>query len=426
MYVHEEFRSGLDRRKWVVTLAKESRSDPERIRAERRQILKLLGLGAVAVTASCSTLRPLASVSAEPSSKADSSAPGYPDPRPLEILRKPIELSSGDVLADRRFIVAPDFAWKPSMAAIYCKGSGIQIRNIELVGSARWEHRWDRYNEPDNGPPGIPSGCAGIRLQEVPGAKIVDVSVRGFPAPGITAFGIDEALIQGVKVSDCFHGVVTEWYRPNHRVEVDGVHASNLWGPAPGKWPGLGGPRSLQRSDGYMGGDGLVLASLRDSEVRNCVVTGEQFASLKLVNPQRVQVERIRGIGIMVQGTTDLEWKIDRSPARDVSISSCTIDKTLGTGPVVDEGNALQVSWNVENILVRDCVIRAGGHNGHAIEFVKNVHGRVERCTIEGFNGKRYINPAFALSVTEDSSANPDFERVNTFVNQLRIVDRRS
>jgi hypothetical protein len=96
----------------------------------------------------------------------------------------------------------------------------------------------------------------------------------------------------------------------------------------------------------------------------------------------------------------------------------------LGEGEMVEEGNALQVSWNVENILVRDTVIRAAGKNGHAIEFAGNVRGRVEGCTIEGFNGKRFLNPAYAILVADNSSVNDDFEQVNAFVNQKRLVNR--
>lgn len=402
----------------------------DRIGVERRRVLKMLGLGSMAAALGCWADHPLAAVAAEPTTNPDSRLlAGLPasrvgEPRTLEVLRRPIQLSSGDVLENRRILLAPDFAWTPAMAAIYGKGSGIAIRNVELVGVARWQSRWDQYYEPDDGPPGIPAGCAGIRLQETPGVQIQDVNVRGFPGAGIASYGVDEATIQGIRVSDCFHGVVTEWYRANHRVLVDGVDASNLWGPAPGKWPKTVGPPSLLRSSGFIGGDGLVLASLRDSIVRNCRVHGEQFASLKLVNPQRVQVSGIEGVGIMVQGTSDLEWKIDRAPARDVSITSCIVDKSLGSGAIADEGNGFQVSWNVENIVIRSCTLRAAGRNGHAIEFAKNVHGRVEGCTIEGFNGRRFANPAYAVSIADNSSINPDFERVNTFVNQTRLIDR--
>ena len=376
-------------------MEKDSTGSTECIRVERRRVLQMLGLGSMAAAFGCWGDRPLAAVAAEPVvrpdllSESNSTGPLLGEPKTLEVLRRPIVLSSGDVLANRRIQLAPDFAWTPAMAAIYGKGSGIVIRNVELVGVARWQPRWDRYTEPDDGPTGIPSGCAGIRIQEAPGLQIVDVSVRGFPGPGITSFGVDEALIQRVQVSDCFHGVITEWYRPNHRVRVDNVDASNLWGPAPGKWPKIEGSPSQRQSNGFIGGDGLVLASLRDSTVRNCRIHGEQFASLKLVNPQRVEVSGIEGVGIMVQGTSDLEWKIDRAPARDVTITSCVVDKSLGSGAVADEGNGFQVSWNVESILIRDCVLRAAGHNGHAIEFAKNVHGRVEGCTIDGFNGRR-------------------------------------
>lgn len=410
-------------------MSAESRTGPTRAFAERRRVLKVLGLGAVGAIG-CTSYPELAAIAqgppgeTGPGSIADRSAGQSTEPRILEVLHKAITLSSGDVLENRRFVIAPDFAWSTTRAVIYGNGEGIVIRNVEIVGASRWQSRWNQLNEADGGPPGIPAGCAGIRLQHAPGVQIIDVGVRGFPIHGITGFGIDEAVIQRIRVSNCFHGVVTEWYQPNHHVLVDDVHVTDLWGPGPGKWPGIGGHPSRARAGEFIGGDGLVLASLRDSQVRNCTVLGEQFVSMKLVNPQRVQATRINGPGIMVQGTSDREWKIDRTPARDVSIISCTIDKSLGEGEMVEEGNALQVSWNVENILIRDTLVRAAGKNGHAIEFAGNVRGRVEGCSIEGFNGKRFLNPAYAILVADNSSVNADFEQVNTFVNQKRLINR--
>jgi hypothetical protein len=416
--------TGLGRREAVFG-ALESLSATGRV--DRRQLLEILSFALGGLVVGCAPLDSLPDVSAaesaDPRPVGTPSAIGRAPVPTLEVLRKPIELAAGDVLADRRFLVAPDFAWNTKIAAIYGKGAGITIRNVELIGAHRWDRRWDRYNEPIDGPPGIPSGCVGIRLQETPGLLLEDVSVRGFPGAGVSAYGIDEGTIRSIQVSDCFHGVVVEWYRPNRKVLIEGVEARDLWGPPPGKWPDLGGPKGARFENGYIGGDGLALASLGDSTVRNCTVLGEQFTSLKLVNPKGVVVSGITGIGMMVQGTSDLEWKIDREPARDVSIQDCRFDKSLGSGAIVDLGNAIQVSWNVERITIRRCTIRSAGHDGHAIEFAKNVRGRVEQCTIEGFNGMRSRVPAHAINVLDNSSVNDDFATVNRFIDQRRLVN---
>ena len=385
---------------------------------DRRDFLRLIGLCAAQATLGW------AAVGARPTPATDPPTAVPYAPRLREVLRRPIVLAKGDVLEGKSFTLAPDFAWTQSMAAIYASGPGIVIRNVDVIGASEWQPRWDAYREPVGGPAGIPSGCAGIRMQRVPGAQVTGVTVTGFPGPGFTAFGLDDAFVRDVRVSHCFAGVVVEWYQRNHRVLVEDVHAEDLWGPGPGRWPRIGGAPSRRRPGKWMGGDGLVLESLRASTVRNCTAVGEQFGSFKLVNPQDVQVSGLQGVNLMVQGTSDLDWKIDTVPAKNVRVSGSTLDKSLGTGEIVDAGNALQISWNVENILIENCVLRAAGHDGHGIQFAKYVHGRVVGCTIEGFNGRRGQSPAYAIEVTDGSTVNDDFAKVNTFVDQHRIILR--
>ncbi|TMA31814.1 MAG: hypothetical protein E6J87_14690 [Deltaproteobacteria bacterium] len=200
--------------------------------------------------------------------------------------------------------------------------------------------------------------------------------------------------------------------------------ARDLWGPGPGKWPGVGGPPSRLRPGGFIGSDGLVCHSLRDAVVRDCSTLGEQFASFKLVNPQRVEVSGLRGIQLMVQGTSDLAWKIDKEPSRDTFVRNCVFDKSLGSGEIADEGNGIQVSWNVLGLRIENCTLIASGHNGHGIQFAGDAHGTVVGCTFDGFNGTRGTNPAHAVEVLDRSSVNEDFAVVNTFRNQRRILLR--
>jgi polygalacturonase len=149
------------------------------------------------------------------------------------------------------------------------------------------------------------------------------------------------------------------------------------------------------------------------------------FGAYKLTNAQSVEVRGMRGSNIMIQGTADLEWKIHDSPARDVWIHDCVFDKGLAHGAAVDDGNCIQVSQNVESVLIERCILDGAGKDGHAIQFSINAHGRVQDCTIRDFNGRRGRNPAHAVDLARDGSVNDDFERVNRFIDQKRIrLDR--
>ncbi len=342
-------------------------------------------------------------------------------PGGVEILERPIVLRRGDVLADRRFALAPDFAWTTVMAAIYVEGSGVAIENVELVGAESWQPRWNAYHEPASAPRGIHAGTAGIRMQGAPGARVERVAVRGFPRAGMTGFGVDDAVFRDIAIERCFQGLTLEHYQRNHRVRIERVHARDLWGPGPGRWPGVAGAPSRLRPGEFIGSDGLVLASLRHSTVRDCAVSGEQFASAKLVNPQHTEVSGLRGVQLMIQGTSDLAWKIDKEPSTHAVVRDCTLDARLGSGALASGGNAIQVSWHVRDLRIENCALIAAGRAGHGIQFAVDVHGRIEGCTFDGFNGMAGVTPAHALDLVEGSTANPDFAQVNRFVNQRRI-----
>jgi hypothetical protein len=342
-------------------------------------------------------------------------------PGGVELLSHPIILRSGDVLADRRFALAPDFEWTSVMAAIYVAGSDVVIRNVELVGADSWQPRWDTYIESVRAPRGINSGTAGIRLQGAPGAVVEKVSIRGFPRSAINGFGVDGAVFRDISVERCFQGLNLEHYQRNHDVLVERVQARDLWGPGPGRWTGVAGAPSRRGPGQFIGSDGLVLASLRHSTVRDCSVAGEQFASIKLVNPQHTEVSGLRGVQLMIQGTSDLEWKIDKEPSTNTVVRDCTLDSRLGSGALASAGNAIQVSWHVHDLRIENCTLIAAGRAGHGIQFAVDVHGRIEGCTFDGFNGMAGIVPAHALDLVDGSTANADFAQVNQFVNQTHI-----
>lgn len=391
---------------------------------DRRRFLIALGSSAAAACAGSVLGAPRDGVAAEDSRAG--AAPGATAAAAAapEILRRPIELRAGQTLADRRFLLAPDFRWSSVMAAIYVAAPDVTIRNVELVGAASWLPRWNVYNEPAGAPPGINSGTCGIRLQRAPRARIEGVRIEGFPRSAIEGFGLDDAVIRDVRIQHCFTGIKTDHYAPNPRMRIEGVEVRDLWGPGPERWPGVGGPPSALRPGGFLGSDGMALHSLRDAVLRDSAVLGEQFASFKLVNPQDTVLSGLRGVQLMIQGTSDLEWKIDKQPSRNTVVRDCVFDKGLGSGDLARQGNCIQVSWHVKGLRIENCRLVAAGQDGHGIQFAVDVEGTVVGCSFEGFNGMRGQTPAHAIEVLGGSSVNADFAQANRFVNQRRILRR--
>jgi hypothetical protein len=341
------------------------------------------------------------------------------------VLRNPIVMKPGEILADKRLVLASDFRWTPTKAAIYVPAQNVTIRNVEIVGASSWLTRWNAYEEPRGAGPGICTGMVGIRLQNAARARIEDVSIRGFPGAGIDGYGLQDAVIRGVTVTACFFGLITRQYAPNSGLLIERVEVRDVWGPGPNRWPGVGGPPSQLRPGGFIGSDGIVCHSLRNAVLKDSSVLGEQFASFKLVNPVDTEVSGLLGTNLMIQGTSDLEWKIDKEPSRNVRVRDCTFDKGLGSGAFADNGNAIQVSWHVRDLLIERCTLIAAGKNGHGIQFAVDAHGRVVNCVFEGFNGVRGVTPAHAVEVSDrTSSVNADLAAINTFRNQQRILLR--
>ncbi|MBT40003.1 MAG: hypothetical protein CL938_15825 [Deltaproteobacteria bacterium] len=354
------------------------------------------------------------------------------DPRPARkqrVLDGPIGLKSGDVIENLELVVGPRFRWKPHFGVIW--GSNVQdvlIRNVSIVGPQTWAERWNVYSEPKGAPPtGIPTQLNGIRMHGAKNVTIEQVRIEGLPRYGITGFGYDDCVIRDVEVTRCVVGITIKHLRPSHRLLVEGIRVHDTWGPAHGLWKGRGGGVPSKVHPGaHTGGDGIVLDTVREGILRNCDVRGEHYGSYKLVNPIDFEAHHLEGMSLMVQGTSDKQWKIHKEPARKIRLHDSTFDKSRGkSGKIRRDGNVLQISWHVHDLEVERCKLRADGMGGHGIQLALDAHARVVDCTFEGFNGMRGGQPCFAADVYEDSSLNADFEQRNRFVNQERKVKRR-
>lgn len=339
-----------------------------------------------------------------------------------EILHAPIVLQAGQHLTGRRFWVADDFAWTSALAAIYVAGENVVIEDVELYGANSWNHRWDAYTEPAGGPPGIPSGLTGIRVQGAPNLRISRVHVEGFPRCGIEGFGLADGILEDITVTRCFQGISLAQYMPQPRLQIRRASIRDLWGPGPNKWPGVGGWPSKIRPGGFIGSDGIVAFKLSDAAITDCEVLGEIYGGFKILNPQRTQVLRYRGPVGFLQGTSDQSWTIDKEPCRDTLIQDCTFDKSLGAGELVEKGNGFQCTWNVRSAAFRNCQFLSAGHDGHGFEAAGDCQPTFTGCTFQGWNGMRGTQPAYALNLIDGAKTNLDFQPMNHFVDQQRIV----
>lgn len=398
---------------------REPRREP--LHPSRREFLRQVAAAAVAGglapswAAACAGPRAAAALGARP----------LPDG--AELLREPLVLGDGASLVDRVLVLAEDFRVTRADAAIRVEGSKVRIRNVRLLGSEQWDPRWNTRPRRSREVPSSLSRTAGIRIEKVRDVELSQVDVEGFPRSGILGSRIDGGVFRDLRVHHCWAGLRLEPPGPNRHILVERVEAWDMWAPADGTWNGW--PKrplpSRQRPGGFIGGDGVVLNSLRDSVVADCSATGELYGAFKLTNPQRVEARGLRGTNLMVQGTAGNlkhQWDTHKTPSRDTRIHDCVFDKGLGWGACALGGNCLQISQNVESLLIEACTLKASGHDGHAIQLAHNAHARVVGCTIEGFNGVRGANPAHAVDLAHGSTINADFAQVNRFIDQKRIL----
>lgn len=340
----------------------------------------------------------------------------------MEVLHAPILLQAGERLTGRRLWIAEDFAWNSWLAAVYIAGAGVVVEDVELYGASSWHPRWNAYQEPAGGPPGIPSGCVGIRAQGAPGLHVSGVHIEGFPSVAIDAFGVSDGVFSDVTVTRCFQGICLRQYQPNPRAQIRRCSIRDLWGPANGSWPGVDNLPSVVNPGASMGSDGIVVFKMSDGVISDCEILGEMFGGFKIVNPQRSQILRVRCPVAMVQGTSDLAWNIDKEPSRDTLMQDVVIDKSLGAGKAVQGGNGFQISWNVRSLAVRGCSFIAAGHDGHGVEQAGDCQASFQGCTFRGWNGVRGTDPAHALHLLDGAKTNLDFQPLNQFVDQQRIL----
>ncbi len=380
---------------------------------DRREFLLRTSRAGLALAGAC--LLPTGCTARAASSPAVASGP-----RETRVLRKPLSLTAGETLENLRLVLAPDFRFESTMAALWIANPNITLRNVELVGASRWQRRWNLGSERLGAPPGVCASLAAIKIQKAPRLRIENALIHGFPREGIVGHGLDDGVIRDVEIHSCMMGVRTEQYAPSRRLRIERVRVHDTWGLDPAPSPSRPGVK--------IGGPGFALTELRDAKVLDCRATGELSGSCKLVHPKRVEVARLTGMNFSIQGTNQVAFDaVHPDPAEDVWIHDSTIDKSLGFGRATQGGHGISLYYNVKGVRVVNCILRAAGRHGNAIQLNENAHATVRGCTIEGFNGLRAApnHPAYALQLYEGCTINDDFLTANRFQNQQRKVLRK-
>jgi hypothetical protein len=375
----------------------------------RREFLVKLVAAGVASFAGCSVVSPKCTNAAQLANRAPN----------FEILREPLVLRSGETLENRSFGVSEQFRNTPAGAIIVVAGDDVTIRNVRLIGPPAWDPHWNDRAPAVSQQLGLFGKSVGIRAQNVRNLLVQAVSIEGVPGAAIFGHGLDHATFSDIRISHCYHGIQVKENAPNLFVTIRRVYVSDLWGPPPefAHEDGKAGNPSLSRLGGWIGGDALALNTLQRSVVRDCVAVGEMFAGFKFVSSQQVTIANLRGPSLVIQGGIDGFPE----PARNTVVRDCVFDKGMGRGEPMKAMNCVQLSGQIDSILLERCLLDGAGMDGHGIQASGRIRLTARRCTIRGFNGVRGANPAFALHLARGGTVNSDFEHVNSFVDQKRI-----
>ena len=154
-------------------------------------------------------------------------------------------------------------------------------------------------------------------------------------------------------------------------------------------------------------------------------ISGECFVGMKVCRGRYVILHHVTTPSIMFQGSSAPDPALPG--LSQLYVVGLYLNAATGYGLGALAANKVQVSWNVIGQFDGGYVV-SNGLDGSAFQVTANCHLDVRNLTIAGFNGFRGAgNPAHALEldVREPvSTINADFESVNRFQNQTRILRR--
>ena len=254
--------------------------------------------------------------------------------------------------------------------------------------------------------------------------------------------------IEDVWSTNCSYLVRAEWMgaHRNRYIRLNRLHHADGWGAADlSKYPDYASVYEKNRAIGANAVNGYFA----DSEISNLTTSGEVKSTLKLVNPVRVQVDRIYTSVFMIQGS--FYWNLSNDPsqgngklgaynhpgfderlgdhASDVLITRSRFRPSHNAWSHGSDHNTVQLSYHQENIRFRDCVFYRHDQSDEkyqAIQAWDGVDVDVRDCLFVGWKKPADPLPPFPKQRivrvgtyqkpgSLPASINADFSQVNRF-----------
>jgi hypothetical protein len=320
-------------------------------------------------------------------------------------------------------------------------------KNIRIV-DCEFEGPWKSIAEiPDLGP-GHPNLLKGIDMSYASDIRIEGCAFENIPSEAIYFYGCTRVEVEDVWSRNCSHLVHADWMGAsrNRYIRLNRLNHADGWGTVdPEKNPTYVSAYEPGRTIGA----NAVVGWYADSEISNLTTSGEVKSGIKLVNPVRVELDRIYSSTFMIQGT--FYWNHSGNPregngklgaynhagfdeklgdhAQDVSITRSRFRPQQNAWRQGRESNTIQLSYHQEGIKFRDCVFYKGAESTgerQGIQVWDGVQLDVRDCLFLGWKKPADPLPPFPkqtivrLGTYRKSgslpvSINDDFVRVNRF-----------
>ncbi len=262
-------------------------------------------------------------------------------------------------------------------------------KNIRIV-DCEFEGPWRSIDEIPDLAPGPPKFLKGIDMQYASDIRIEGCSFDHLPSSAIYFYGCSGVEIEDVWSRNCTHLVNADWIgvRRNRYARLDRLHHADGWGAADlTKNPTYASVYARGRSVGA----NAVVGWFADSEISNLTTSGEVKSSLKLVNPVRVNLDRIYSSSLMIQGS--FYWNHSDDPTQgngklgaynhanfDEQLGDHAVDVMVTRSRFRGDQNAwlpshgyvnIQLSYHQEKIRFRDCVFYKPDQTGPTREAIQ-------------------------------------------------------
>jgi hypothetical protein len=320
-------------------------------------------------------------------------------------------------------------------------------KNIRIV-DCEFEGPWKSIAEIPHREPGHPRLLRGIDIFPSSDIRIEGCAFDNIPREAIYFYGCARIEIEDVWSRNCSQLVRADWLGTsrNRYIRLNRLNHADGWGAADlEKYPTYASVYEPGRAIGA----NAVAGWFADSEISNLTTSGEVKSAIKIVNPIRVELDRIYTSTLMIQGT--FYWNLTGNPAMGNgklgAYNHADFDEQLGDHAVDvlitrsrfrphqnawlhgRKSNTVQLSYQQEGIKFRDCVFYKpdqSTHKGQAIQVWDGVEVDVRDSLFVGWEKPADPLPPFPKQTIVQvgtyqkpgslpASINNDFVRVNKF-----------